>query len=355
MKKILFLLLVILNINYVCALEKEISHIEYKWYIEEMIDTKYIPKKDNLSGYYEDTTDIEYSPPTQWNKSYCEYNKENYLIEEYATNKYKRPVNTRYIILNTRQGIEGVRNYKTIKIFDNDHEINYITLINNENLTKLELDKEYNTIYLHFYIDTELNYTINLYNNTPLTKLALSYSVNSSIDGKTLYPTKEWINENTVFVQEGTTGDVPNSPLIKDIDKDILCRVKEINTLRYKIQKKYYDDDYHTYIEGYIPDIKECVIYYKDTEEKEEIEKEVIEPKIETKTETKLIPKIETKIKTIKEKIYEYLKPEKETIYKDKIKYIHKKVIPKTIYIVIIILLFIIIIQAIKILFKNGS
>ena len=344
MKKTLFLLLVIMNINYVCAeSEDNIAYIKYKWYIEERVDTKYYPKKDNLSGYYEDPTIVKYSEQTQWSKSYCKYNQDNYLIESLSVPKYKKPIDTKYITLNISLGI-GVKNYKNIKIFYDEKQINYEVLTNNSNITKLELEKQYDTLHIHFYIETELKYSISLFNDAELTKLSISYSVNPEQDGFILYPTKEWISPNTIFIQEATTGTPPASPLIKDITNEAICRVKEINTLRYKIKKKYYDDNYHTYVEGYLPDINERIIYYK-----------------ETTTSTKETPivktKIETKIKNIKEKIYEYLLPQKETIYKEvyKDKYIYKKIIPKKIYIIIIILFIIILIETIKILFKNDS
>ena len=351
MKKILILLIIILSINYVYAEEKEISHIEYKWYKEERIDTKYYPKKDNLPGYYEDTNIVKYSEQTQWAKSYCAYKEDYYLIESLTAIKYKRPINVRYILLNTSLGTEGVDNYKTIKIFDNNHELNYKVLINDRSVTKIELDKEYNPIYLHFYIETDLRYFIYLFNNYDQTKLAISYSVIPYYHGYTLYPTKEWIGNTSIFIDEGTTGKAPDSPLVKDITEETICRVQEINTLRYKLQRKYYDDNYHIYIEGYLPDINESVIYYKEKEEQTE------PPKIETKIETQT----ETKIKTIKEKIYEYLTPEKQTIYetntiyKDKYKYknIYKKIIPKKIYIIIIILIMIILLETMYIMSKN--
>lgn len=354
MKKILILLLITININYVYAEDKkEIDHVEYKWYQEERIDTKYYPKKYNLPGYYEDVNNIEYSDPTQWGISYCNYDQNYYLIESKTSPKYKKPISTRYISLNTPFGTEGVENYKEIKVFYDNQELNYKVLINNKNVTKLELDKQYDTIHLHFYIDTELRYFIYLFNDFDLTKWAISYSVIPYYHGKTLYPTEEWISQNTIFIWEGTTGNIPDSPLIKDIEMETICRLRDIKTLRYKINKKYYDDNYHTFIDDYIPDINERIIYYKE----EKTSNNEPEVKIETKIETKT----ETKFKTIKEKIYSYLKPDKETItktvYKDKYKnkYIYKKIIPKTVYIIIILLIIIILTCLIKILFKNDD
>ena len=77
-------------------------------------------------------------------------------------------------------------------------------------------------------------------------------------------------------------GEMPNIPLIKNIKTKEVCRVKEIETYRYKTKKEYYDDNYYTYIDDYTPDINDYVVYYnKELPKNKEIIKEVVVSKIE--------------------------------------------------------------------------
>ncbi len=342
MKKIFILLLsILLLVTKVYATSgKEISRIEYKWYKEKQIEGTFYPKKDNLSGYYENQDIIEYSNYSEWDSKYCSYSKEYYDVEEKTIIKYEKVVKTKYIRLELIRGIGTYDDFKEIKVFYENKELNYKYFQDDVYGIKLELENEYDTDKLHFFIDIDVRYFIYLENNDGLK--IISYSVIPFYYGKKLFPNYEWITPKTLYELKTSEEKIENSEFVKNISEEKMCRAREIKTYRYKIKREYYDNDYHIYVEGYIPDIKNSIIYYKDDSEKNNNSNNQISY-TEPPEKIELPQKIDDKLLNNNEKI----------IYKTE--YINKEVkkIPLKIYILLIILIIIIIFETIKIIEKK--
>lgn len=346
MKKVLIILITLLFVNDVYATNTDnISKVEYKWYKEEKIEETYYPKKDKLLGFNEDENQIKFGDYSEWNNKYCSYSKDYYSVEEKELNKYRKVINTRYIELEYNPRNIPHDSFKEIKIFYDNNIINYKIIKNDEYVIKIELEKEYDTEKLSFYIDIDSRYLIYLSNNIELTKLALGYLVMPQFDGKKIEINDNWIIKESTFVDELIIDEIDNSKLKYKIGKENSCRIREIYTYRYKEKRKYYDDNYHVFIDGYIPDIENQIIYYSDKNDTVNITKN-IESNYKNKTnEDEITIKNEDKTKNIKEE-QKYIT-----------KYIDKEVkkIPLIIYITIFFLVFIIIIQSIKIMKKNDD
>lgn len=352
MKKIIVFFLCMLCLENVKALEqKNITNeveIKYKWYQEEITEGFYYPKKEKLNEYFEDIENIQYSEYSDWNEEYCVFSKDNYLIEEKIVNTYEKVDKTKYLEIDfIRVNGEYCNDcVKEIKIFSERKEINYKIILQNDRQIKIELPEEFDTEKLWFFIDTDNIYNMYLLKDINLPNINLSQYIKKS---KILIPDKGWITSKTTFVKEINEQNLDNNEFVKNIEKTKICRVREKNTYRYKINKKYYDDNYYSYLENYIPDIKNYTAYYI-----KEFPTDIIEI---TKTDTNYI----------KEKEYIYIEPKEEPIenenIKDKekntivheIKYIDKivKYIPIKIYILLLILFIVIIILTLKLLKKK--
>lgn len=340
-KIVLFIGIISISSNASAISTDNISKIEYKWYKEELKEELYYPKKDNLSGYLENENNIKYGDYSKWDKQYCSYQEDYYNKEEKVITKYEKIINTRYIKLELIHNIGTYADFKVIKVFNESEELNYHIIQNDNYGIKLDLGKEYNTEKLHFYIDIDVKYFIFLSNNIEMTKISINSSVIPRYDGKDVYPNENWITNNSTFVSEESESLIENSIFIKNIIKENLCRVQEIYTYRYKTERKYYDDNHHVFIDGYLPDIKTAIIYYKDKQTPlsiPETQKENIEhiEKTEQINTQKNIP-VEVE----------------KTIYVPK--YINKEIIkiPLKIYLILIILLIIIILETKIILSKK--
>lgn len=324
--------------------------IKYKWFKEEVVEGKYHKKGEILSEYIEDSYNIAYGDYTDWNPKYCEYSKEFYLIESKVDRRrYKMVRPIKYIIL------ENLETDDEIKVFYQKQELKYTKQELSSNKIILNLDEKYDVDKLWFYINTDIPYKITLtaYNNIDLP--SLSKEVTSSF---ILFPDETWIQKTNIYVDIYTSSNLEENVFTELIEEHNTCRVREIQTYRYKTNKIYYDDNYYEYIEGYIPDYSDYIIEYI-----KELPTNTIEI---TKTETKTVDKyiyleVPNANKINQEELQSSeLIPEfnsensnesKETNI-EKIKYIDKKIykVPKKIYIAIILLFLIIIIQTIKLL-----
>lgn len=324
------------------------SQIKYKWYKNEKIDGRYYIKGEKLDGYLEDLHNIKYGKFTDWDYKYCGYSTDKYIKEYHTDRAYKKVIGTSYIKLNNF----NKNNFK-IHIYNNRKEVEYKTIKSDDSEIIIALDKSYDTENLFFYIKTDQSYDIHLSYIFSFTMNALYKHIENTENTEILIPDKTWIYDKTIYVNELTEQNIPNNDFRKLERIRQTCRVKEIQTYRYKINKKYYDDKYHSYIMDYQPDLKDYVIEYNG----------------------KLPVKIETITNTVKE---EKIKPIKEFIYmeknnsanqdnnikkneplKPKIKYIENDIIKevkstsKTIYLIILILLLIIIVEFILLFKKN--
>lgn len=341
MKKIILtlLLLILLTKNVFASEENNINKVLYKWYKEEKIDSLFYPKKETLTDYQEEKNNIQYGEYSEWDNKYCSYSKEYYLVEEKNITKYDELLKTKYIMLESLYNIGISDDFNIIKIYYNKNELSYKIIDYSTYRIKIELEKEYDTDKLEFYIETSaVRYFIYLFNDINFKKQIISYSVIPRHDGKRLVWTKEWISEKSNYESKVSEDTVSESKSIKNISSEFICRVREINTYRFKTERKYYDDKYHIFIDGYIPDVESRLIYY---EENKDTQKQIIE--INKNESNENIIKEENAI----EENHEILKCDSsnnKTIIKKKI----IKKVPLKIYIVIIALIFVIVIQMIK-------
>ena len=335
MKKIIIAIIsTIYLLQNVYAIEtSNIDKVVYKWYKEEKINGIYYPKKDNLPGYYEDIENIKYNEYSEWNSDYCNYSKDYYDVEEKYIKTYKKMIKTKYVLF-TMAYMQGTNDeFKTIKIFHNGIEVNYTVVEDKPAWLILELDNEYDSENFSFYIEmyTPCRYVITLSNDKYSERRTMVGTISIKQERAYIYTTDEWICKNVLYTTEETDEEIHESEYIKNIENKKVCRIREINTYRYKINKKYYDDNYHQYIEGYIPDTKNMNIYYKNDIKDTNIE----QIKLTSKTSIKEIP------------IYSNIPIKQHT--KIITKYINKTIenIPTKIYYILAIFIITIIIQTI--------
>ena len=359
-KLVFILICVFFNINKIYGLEnKNITDnaiIKYKWYKEEITDGRYYPKKDKLEGYLEDPFKVQYGNYSIWNSEYCSYPKENYLIESKERYIYNRVLSAKYIKLENI----NISDIKDIKIYSKNKLLEHEIIESKEDMIKISLNTLYQVDTLWFYIDTDKEYDISLSFYEDYIFLSLKKHIK---EAKILIPDKTWITDETYYVDFSTEIKEEKTDFIKVSRINILCRVREIQTYRYKINRVYYDDNYYEYIEGYIPDKEQYIIEYTG-----ELPKEII-----TITNTETIEKNNI------QKEYVYINNDKEddkekenisiqecnTSINDtantnsNIEYIEKEVIkeinkiPTKLYILLGLLIFVIIIQFIKIIKKK--
>jgi len=354
MKLLTIFLSSILFLNNIYAKEtisKDITDntiIKYKWYLENKIDGVYHKINESLSGYKEDINNISYGKYSDWNTKYCEYSPKEYMIEERPINwRYKKVKPIKYVI------IENLQAKDDIKIFYKQKEIKYTEEEKTSNKIILNLNDKYEANNLVFYINTNQTYNIELFYTSTKQQPVLSKQIENSF---IVIPDKTWIQETTTYLDTYLGAKEPENDFLELIEIYNECRVREIQTYRYKVTKQYFDDNYHKYIEGYLKDEQDFIVEYL-----EDFPTNIIEI---TKTEIKPVNKyiyleknqeiqVEQKDTSTKENITN-IKPTKII---EKKEFITKEIpkIPIKIYIAIIILVFIVIIQTIKLLKKSNE
>lgn len=282
MKKIFLLLTFILFIDKVNATTNitEDTELKFKWYKDNITESLYYPKKDNLPDYFEDETKIEYDEYSGWSSEYCNYSKDYYVIENKVITTYDKLDKVKYIRLNNASTTcQNITCIDEIKIYYNHEELSHKILSNNYRGILIELPNYYEPEKLLFYLDTTHLNVIYLSKNKDIPPITISSPASAE---KIRVLDDNWQATDESYINMETEGEVPNIPLIKNIKRQYICRIKEIKTYRYKIEREYYDDNYYTYLENYTPDINDYVIYYtKELPKHKEIIKEVIVPKIE--------------------------------------------------------------------------
>lgn len=350
MKKIIFILLFVANITIVHANEsKDITadaQIKYKWYREEIVEGIYYPKKDILEGYLEDSTNVIIAPYyTVWDEKYCNYSQENYYIEQKKDYIYRVLQNTRYIKLENIN-YEKINN---IRIFFKNNELEYEVIEKNDNEIKIDLKEIYDSSKLWFAIDAESSYDIGLSKTLDAKTLILSKHITKD---KILIPDKSWIVKNTNKSILYTDERLEENDFTELKSVNYVCRVKEKKSYRYKVNRVYYDNNYYTYVENYIPDKEDYIIEYT-----KELPIEIIEI-------TQLVKDKEIQKEYIYINDFENINSEEKIETQDssiidqnsiiETKYIENEIIkkvykiPKKIYLIIAILLIIIIVEIIK-------
>lgn len=310
MKKILLLFIMIIFIFPVYAEElpdiTDDIEIRTKWYREEEVG-QYHPKGDDLLGYIENPDKIKYSETSGYSPSNCLLPTENYNIYKTHIYKYKYVSFTRYITLTNFEYNDN------ITVFYQGNKQSYDIISNDNNKVVLKLSQAVSTEYLLFFIDYEKAYNITLSFDEELQTIALS----KDIDGeKVLIPDHTWLSENTYYRTSTSTVNIINNDLVIHMGSSDTCRYQRIYTYRYKIEKIYYDDNYHHFVEGYLPDMSDIKVYYKGEELIKTVEVPVYEKIIEyvTKYQTIEVPKEVIKTIEIPKEIIKTVEVPVETI-----------------------------------------
>ena len=344
MKKIIIILTCFFFFKCVSANETNDIEIKYKWYKEEIEESFYHPKSEKLSGYLEDEKNIQYGEYSEWNLKYCDYSKENYLIEEKNITTYERIAKTKYIKIEFLKvnGKYCENCVKNLQIYHGKKQITHKIIEQTDEYMYLELPEEYDPSEIWFYFNIEHKFKVILLKSLNLDEVTLTYTTAAR---KIFIPDKNWIYFKAIYTKEVTEELFEPDDFVRNVKVERKCRVREINTYRYKLNKRYYDDNYHSFIENYIPDINDYVAKYPSNLPSNTIEiTKIIE---DTKYQKEYVY-----IDEPKEEIKPEIKELEKIIYKTK--YIDKIInkIPTKIYLLITILILLIIVLIIK-LFKK--
>ena len=360
-KIIILFLVIILSINTVNAEEidefeelKDITNnveIRYKWY-KEKITGDYYSLKDFQEGYTVDMNKVKPGAMSDWSSYECSFPKNYYFIEYDFQMTYETVKEIRFV------EIKGINYNDNIEVYYENEPIDYRIVKNEENLIVLNLVKEYRADTLIFYIDTDKEYEITLYVEQYLTTPMLTKKISS----KTPFtPDETWKTSTTKYKNKYTTDEYKETTLTKRKARVQICRATEIMAYMYKVEREYYDDNYHTYVEGYIKDELDYKLFYKEEpivntiEITKEITKEKIvkQPQIQyiylpSENEIKKIDSSKNKENKKKKKFecIPQIKTEIKTKYETIEKYLFK--IQKKIYIIITVLILTIILLLIK-------
>lgn len=307
MKKILIfialiiigLLLIIPKVNAEEIIDvTENIEVKTKWYKEE-IEEKYHKKGESLEGYIEDASKTIKGNIIEWRKGICTKDEEKRIVRSYKLYNY-----TQFIRLS------NLNNYKEIQILYQNNKINYEIIKKEENIMIIKLPEAYETHNLLVFIDTEETYNIELSN---IDIFSDSKIYKNNIKEKILYVDDTWQTTENSYTTVVTLNEEIYSSKVILLNEYEECATYEELTYRYKINKIYYDDNFHTFIEGYKRDTSKIKYYYNGPPLIKEIEipKEVeIIKKVEVPKEI-----IITKEKIVKEEpkiITEYIEKECE-------------------------------------------
>lgn len=312
--------------------------IRYKWYKEIIDDNgKYYPLRKITSEDKYDKNNYKFVRSVSVNTETCSYPNEFYLIEKIDYNKYKKTYDAKTVI------IENIEPQTEIKIHYENRILNYKIISHENNTMIIDLNGEKLCDRLMFYINTDNKYKISLYKDKEHEEIIIAKEFENQ---KISIPNIAWVLPETQFEYTAYTEILYNtSSLTEIIGSKVMCASYEKHVYKYNVKKEYYDNNYHTYVEGYIKDENDYRMYYKG-------EPLVINNTIEIiKEKIKEVPKIE----------YIYLEKEvnnielpkeckKEIQTKIETKIIEKKIkeIPKKIYLIVAVLILIITILLIK-------
>jgi len=351
-KIIKIFLVIILSIKIVSAEEiekveelKDITdnvEIRYKWYKEKVFGD-YYPLKEENEGYFVDVKKIKAGSVSTWDTGKCSLPKNHYFVEYAFRMTYESVQSIKYV------EIKNITFNDNIKVYYNNQLLNYRIVTNKENQIVIDLEDKYRADTLIFYIDTDKEYQITLYSDKYLTSPVLSKQVSSNYP---LIPDETWKLPTTPYENHYTTIEFKETTLTKKKKQQQICRATEILAYKYKIEREYYDNDYHTYVEGYIKDEDDYKIFYKEEPIINTIEiiKEITKEKIVKEPEIKYIylpSKNEIqKFDSSKNKENEKQQktectPQIKTKVKTEIKTVEKEILktPKKIYMIIAILI----------------
>lgn len=328
--------------------------IKYKWYVEEKVEETYLPKGTQLAEYYENPYDIQYGKYSNWSYDLCSSSREKYVVEVDTETKYKKVHSARYI------KIENLSNPNVVRVFNHLTEISTNKKLISNNTVLIDLKNMIDIENIQIYIDILGEYDIYLSSSETISSLSVYKHV---INERLIIPNKTWITDKTTYSTEYSHTKLADNDFRKFDGFRSSCRIKEILTYHYKLKRKYYDNEYHEYIEGYTPDTSDYIVEYTG-----ELPERVINITRTIKEITPIKEYIYLENNNLSDKFHEnndngkvdkiINQPQKQIT---KTKYIEKKIIEKEkyipikIYIIIGLLIIINLIQIIKNLRKKSS
>ena len=217
------------------------STIKYKWYIEEKVDERYSAKGYSSDEYYEDVDKVKYGESSPWSENYCRFSNVTYDVSKRVETIYYHVADTKYI------KITNFTPNDSIRIFTNAKEIEYKVERSKTNEIIIDLLNSYRVETLLFYIN--MNQPGSMYLSSDETfdnSMSLYHHINEK--EIILIPDKTWIYEKTKYYKTPLKDNEKVNDFMTFEGFKTVCSVRNIYTYRYKINKKYYDDDYHEYV-----------------------------------------------------------------------------------------------------------
>ena len=294
------------NLNY----EKIEEERRYKFYNEIEVG-EYLLVHDNSKNYqYVDEDNFIYSEFSDYQENAC--NEVDNIVEHKDFYPYQKKImDSKYVIIDELQ--KNIK-FNEIKVFYKEKEISFsfekctncisnldeIVEVNNKII--LQLDDYYDAHYLTFYIEADSTYQNILYTLLTSNDIDGKFIAIRKIANSNLYdyiPNDRWFS-----MAEMSPILYSDIPVVEDENTIIypkvnMCRYKEKMIYKYNIEREYYDDNYHTNVDGYIKDLDDFKIYYRYILKKENnlvnntnnitnsenLDEEIIEKKEETNLE----------------------------------------------------------------------
>ena len=328
-------------------------NIKYKWYKEE-VEELYYPKGMELSDYIENDSIVKYGEFSDWDSEYCSYSSDNYIISKKDIITYDRLDKIRYALFqNASTTCSSGKCINNVEIYYHNQKIEYKKIRDNYYGLLFDLENEYDPSELLFYVDTDHLYILYLSKEKNIPPIVIE---SPATNKKIIAMDTTWAIRDLAYVSTQTENEDDIASFAKNINKDIVCRVQAINTYRYKITKKYYDDNYYTSMDGYVPEVTSYIVTYN-----KELPTEVVEV-----IKEKEVPKIE--------KEYIYMEQNNENVNTNEenddnnkeyinesviyeTKYIDREInkIPIKVYVIFSFLILVNIVLLVKLIAKKGD
>jgi len=287
MKKIIFIIILFgINILRVSAEEWQLEKIEgdnveveyrYKWYKENVVGDYFLYSQSITSLPLVDKENYKYTSYSQW-KDTCLEPSDVIDVEESEVYPYKRLLDTKYVRIKNLENANLKINELIIKsngenvsynvlecdtcssVFDNNEDT-YLEIVNNEVIV----------IEIPSYARTEnLNFIIN--SNSGNIQIELSFT-KTEILGRKELNLKDGINNyildsSWIILKKYTSIyysiEKPENNFFNTVyAKENKCRERKKMYFFYRIEKEYYDDNYHKFVSGYIKDLEDYVVMYR--------------------------------------------------------------------------------------------
>lgn len=273
MKKIILIILGITLLVNPLKVNADTNNVEtkYKFYIEKK-NGEYLNNLEESNYQYKDKNDIKYYPYSKWQDK-CEVDTNIYNIETKTFYEYQNISKIRFITLEEfKQNI----NINNLNIYSNNKLIDYTLIkcpncnptlnnISSNNILKLKLSEpvDPSTLTINIKVDKieqDLAYQITASKDATLNEIILQKEINNK---EIIKVDETWIKNyifDTPYIVETKQDETPFVKYIQEVPK---CHYRLFELFNYNIEKVYYDDNYHTNVEGYIKDENQSKKFYK--------------------------------------------------------------------------------------------